>query len=59
MPEARHRRLAIQLAAQLPESREDAIKTLECLKRIVDGYLYPDPDNGHLWLASVTSLDKP
>lgn len=35
-----HRRLAVQLASQLPENREDALKTLACLQWLVDGFLY-------------------
>ena len=36
-----YRWLAVQLAGQLPQNREGAIKTLECLREIVDCYLFP------------------
>lgn len=35
-----HRRLAVQLAAQLPENKEDAVKTVTYLRWLVDGFLY-------------------
>ena len=34
------RRLAVQLASQLPENREDARKVLAHLQWLVDGFLY-------------------
>lgn len=40
MPEDRHRRLAVQLASQLPEAKSDAVQVLECLSKLVDSYLY-------------------
>ncbi len=40
MPEDHHRRLAVQLASQLPENKSDAVQVLECLTNLVDSYLY-------------------
>jgi len=40
MPEDHHRRLAVQLASQLPETKSDAVQVLECLAKLVDNYLY-------------------
>lgn len=34
------RRLAAQLAAQLPETKASALKTIEYLRQLADGYLY-------------------
>lgn len=52
MLEARHKRLAVQLASQLPENREDALKTLECLHRLVEEFLYTKEEPRGLYLAS-------
>jgi hypothetical protein len=35
------RRLAVQLASQLPEDREAALKTVEYLRQVVDIFLLP------------------
>jgi hypothetical protein len=35
------RRLAVQLASQLPEDRDAALKTLEYLQEVVDTFLLP------------------
>ena len=37
--EAWHRRHAIQVAASLPETTEDALLVLELAKQLVDGFL--------------------
>ena len=42
MAEDHHRRLAAQLAAQMPESKDDALMVLESLRRLVECYLYSD-----------------
>jgi hypothetical protein len=39
--EAWHRRHAIQIAAALPEDREDAMIVLELARELVESYLYP------------------
>lgn len=41
------RRLAAQLAAQLPESKANALKTIEYLRQLAEGYLYPTEDKSH------------
>ena len=38
--EAWHRRQAIQIAAALPENREDALIVLELARELVEGFLY-------------------
>lgn len=38
--EAWHRRQAIQIAAALPENREDALIVLGLARELVDGFLY-------------------
>jgi len=35
------RRQAVQLAAQLPESRADALAVIEYVKEIAEGHLFP------------------
>jgi hypothetical protein len=39
--EAWHRRHAIQIAAALPETRDDALLVLELARRLVEEYLCP------------------
>lgn len=39
--EAWHRRHAIQIAAALPETREDALLVLDLARRLVEDYLCP------------------
>lgn len=39
--EAWHRRHAIQIAAALPETREDALLVLDLTRRLVEEYLCP------------------
>jgi len=39
VPEAWHRRQAIQIAAALPESLEDALLVLNLAKELVNGFL--------------------
>ncbi len=36
------RRHAVQIAAQLPDNREDALAILELVKELVEGFLYPE-----------------
>lgn len=38
--EAWHKRHAIQIAAALPETREDALIVLELARELVEGFLY-------------------
>lgn len=52
MPENWLRRHAIQIAAQLPESPEDAILVLELARQLVEGFLKPQP-------ALDRSLERP
>jgi hypothetical protein len=40
MVEAWHKRHAIQIAASLPETREDALIVLELARKLVEGFLY-------------------
>jgi hypothetical protein len=37
------RRLAAQLAAQLPETKAKALKTIEYLRELADTFMYPEP----------------
>lgn len=39
--EAWHKRQAIQIAAALPETAEDALIVLELARELVEGFLYP------------------
>lgn len=41
MLDATHRRQALQLACQLPEKREDALKVLGYLSQLFDGFMAP------------------
>ncbi len=57
MPQNHHRRLAAQLAAQLPEEKQDALLVLKCLYRLVDDYMYPNTQKPNLtvvpdWIAA-------
>lgn len=36
-----HKRHAIQIVAQLPEGREEALMVLECARELVADFLYP------------------
>jgi hypothetical protein len=38
--EAWHKRQAIQIAAALPETREDALMVLDLARELVEGFLY-------------------
>lgn len=59
--EAWHRRHAIQIAAALPETREDALIVLGLARELVDGFLY-SPQRADLPLererGSVVSLSS-
>ena len=39
-----HRRHAVQLVAQLPEGREDALKVLDQARHLVENFLYADEE---------------
>lgn len=39
------RRLAVQLAAQLPEEKNDAMAVIEHLKRIASGFLFAEGES--------------
>jgi hypothetical protein len=60
MAEAWHRRHAIQIAAALPETVEDAIIVLELAKQLVEGFLAtpqrPEPPDGERVRGVVVSL---
>jgi hypothetical protein len=61
---ALHRRHAIQIAAALPETREDALLVLELARGLVDSFLYapqrpPEPPLGERERGMVVSLSKP
>lgn len=43
MLDSTYRRQALQLASQLPESREDALAVLEYLRQLVDSFVAPIP----------------
>ena len=49
----KHRRLAVQLAAQLPEKRDDALKVIEALRQIAESFLYSENSRERLPLAAV------
>lgn len=56
MPQQRRawlRRLAVQLAAQLPEEREDAQDVIILLRELVDGFMFADSDGRRLPLNLV------
>jgi len=58
--EAWHRRHAIQIAAALPETREDALIVLEFARELVESFLYapqrPGPPGGARERGVVVSL---
>lgn len=41
--QAWHRRHAIQIAAALPEDKQDALIVLELARQLIEGFLYPEP----------------
>jgi hypothetical protein len=41
-----HRRLALGLAAQLPDNADDARAVLACIEELVENFLYPRPAEG-------------
>jgi hypothetical protein len=58
--QAWHRRHAIQIAAALPENREDALIVLELAKQLIESFLYapqrPEPPGGARERGAVVSL---
>lgn len=46
MHDAARRRHALQLATQLPESREDALAVIAYLRSLVDTFMAPAEDQG-------------
>lgn len=56
--EAWHRRHAIQIVSQLPESTEDALAVLRCAQELVEGFLAgkAPPAGQPPALNNVTSL---
>jgi hypothetical protein len=56
--EAWHRRHAIQIAAALPETGEDALIVLELARELVESFLYqrPEPPGGARERGVVVSL---
>jgi hypothetical protein len=58
--EAWHRRHAIQIAAALPETPEDALIVLELARELVESFLYapqrPEPPSGARERGVVVSL---
>jgi hypothetical protein len=58
--EAWHRRHAIQIAAALPETVEDALIVLELARELVESFLYapqsPEPPRGERVRGAVVSL---
>ena len=61
--EAWHRRHAIQIAAALPETREDALIVLDLARKLVENFLYtpqrPEPPSGERVRGVVVSLGRP
>jgi hypothetical protein len=56
-PEAWHRRHAIQIAAALPETPEDALIVLKLAQELVERFLYaPEPPDGKRERGVVVSL---
>jgi hypothetical protein len=56
-----HRRHAIQIAAALPETREDALLVLDLARRLVEEYLCPaqrEPDTLERERGVVVSLSS-
>jgi hypothetical protein len=60
--EAWHRRHAIQIAAALPETPEDALMVLELARELVERFLYaperPEPPGGARERGVVVSLSS-
>ena len=60
--EAWHRRHAIQIAAALPETLEDALIVLEMARELVERFLYapqqPEPPRGERERGVVVSLSS-
>jgi hypothetical protein len=56
MAEAWHRRHAIQIAAALPETVEDALIVLDLAKQLVERFLYDPPPDGKRERGVVVSL---
>jgi hypothetical protein len=56
--EAWHRRHAIQIAAALPETREDALIVLDLARELIESFLYrrPEPPGGERVRGLVVSL---
>jgi hypothetical protein len=58
--EAWHRRHAIQIAAALPETGEDALIVLDLARELIETFLYapqrPEPPRGERVLGVVVSL---
>jgi hypothetical protein len=56
--EAWHRRHAIQIAAALPETGEDALIVLELARELINSFLYapPEPPRGAREPGVVVSL---
>jgi hypothetical protein len=56
--EAWHRRHAIQIAAALPETPEDALIVLKLARELVESFLYapPEPPRGDRERGVVVSL---
>ena len=61
--EAWHRRHAIQIAAALPETGEDALIVLELARGLVESFLYapqrPEPPGRARERGAVVSLSRP
>ncbi len=51
MPETHLRRLAVQLASQLPETQDEALKVLGYLQSIVVDYLYAEGEPPNLTIV--------
>lgn len=58
MPETHLRRLAVQLASQLPETKDEAQKVLEYLKVIVAGYLYEEKEPPNLTIVPLRPAEE-
>lgn len=53
----KHRRLAVQLAGQLPEKRDDAMKVIEALRQLAESFVYDDGTKSQLSPAPVHSIE--
>jgi hypothetical protein len=47
------KRHAIQIVAQLPEGKDDALRVLEEAKTLVESYLYSESEQGKLLRFSI------